>query len=215
MLPVELLLAVGVSAACDWAAVATGRKKLEYVFKPLTMLLLVYAVAGSEAVSSVQGPVLWLCVALLSSLAGDVFLMLPRDLFLPGLVSFFFAHVAYIVTFAPDVELSAPWIVTAIVLVAIAARYGGRVLEGVAQSGSQQLRAPFVAYMVVITAMVLAASATGSNWAYVGAILFFASDTMIGQSRFVQPFRHDRLAIMITYHVGQVFLVIGALDLLA
>ena len=43
-------------------------------------------------------PAPWFVVALVFSLAGDVFLMLPNeDLFVPGLGSFLVGHVAYIV----------------------------------------------------------------------------------------------------------------------
>ena len=43
-------------------------------------------------------------LALLGSLAGDVFLMLP-GLFIPGLVAFLLAHIAYIVRLRQE----APW----------------------------------------------------------------------------------------------------------
>jgi uncharacterized membrane protein YhhN len=206
----ELLGLFAVSAACDWFAVATGRKQLEYVFKPLTMLLLLYAVVGSSVVSSVEGPVLWLCLALLLSLAGDIFLMLPSDRFVPGLLSFLLAHVAYIVVFA-SYAVGLWW--PAILFFAADAWAGPRILAGLTSSGRKRLRVPVMAYMGAITAMVLVVISTRSVWATAGAFLFFVSDTMIGWSRFVQPFNHDRLAIMVTYHLGQLGLVIGALGL--
>jgi uncharacterized membrane protein YhhN len=44
-----------------------------------------------------------------------------------------------------------------------------------------------------------------------GAVLFFASDGMIGWSRFVSDFPGSRVLIMVSYHVGQIGLVLGLL----
>ena len=208
-----IVAALLISAAIDWFAVGTGRRAIEYVFKPLTLLVLVYGVIGDPRVSSVEGPVVWLCVALLLSLAGDVFLMLSRDLFLFGLASFFLAHVAYIALFLPYATFSARWVLPALVVAAIAVRYGTQIVGAIERRGRTSLKVPVIAYMTVITAMVGTVLATDSLWAYLGAVLFLASDTMIGLSRFVGAFRRDRLAIMVTYHLGQLGLVSGALHL--
>jgi uncharacterized membrane protein YhhN len=42
-----------------------------------------------------------------------------------------------------------------------------------------------------------------------GGALFFASDTILAWNRFVQPFDGARLLTRITYHLGQVGLVVG------
>src|SRR5690606_25669041 len=92
-----LLAATALSAVVDWAAVHTDRRPVEYVFKPLTLALLVAAaLALDPAEPTVRA---WFVVALVLSLAGDVFLMLPSDRFVPGLASFLLAHVAYVVGF--------------------------------------------------------------------------------------------------------------------
>src|SRR5512133_4105571 len=48
---------------------------------------------------------LYLLAALVASLAGDVFLMLPGNYFIPGLASFLVAHLFYIALFRQGV----PW----------------------------------------------------------------------------------------------------------
>jgi uncharacterized membrane protein YhhN len=204
-----------VCASLDWFAVATGRKKLEYVSKPLVLLPLLLGVLGYTVFSSVDFFIGALCAALLFSLAGDVFLMLPRNLFVPGLASFLLAHIAYIALFAPYVSSSLVMIAGGIFVISAGWRNGSRIVSGLDASGRERLKGPVLAYMVVITAMVLTVLATGSPWAIAGALLFYVSDTMIGWSRFVQPFRYDRLAIMVTYHLGQLGLVVGALQLYA
>ena len=42
-----------------------------------------------------------------------------------------------------------------------------------------------------------------------GALLFFLSDALIAVDRFVTPFAAARLAIIVTYHLGQLLLVVA------
>jgi uncharacterized membrane protein YhhN len=61
--------------------------------------------------------------------------------------------------------------------------------------------------MVVISAMLATALASGNAVAAVGAVLFVASDSMIAWDRFVRKFAWAPVAIMVTYHLGQAGLV--------
>ena len=45
--------------------------------------------------------------------------------------------------------------------------------------------------------------------AIAGAVLFYASDGILGWNKFVQPVPHGRVAIMTTYHLGQIGLVLA------
>jgi uncharacterized membrane protein YhhN len=47
--------------------------------------------------------------------------------------------------------------------------------------------------------------------ASVGALLFFASDSMLAWDRFLKPLSHARLRVMVTYHLGQVGIILGAI----
>ena len=58
------------------------------------MLLIACALALDPDDPAVRA---WFVAALVLSLAGDVFLMLPQDLFVFGLGSFLLGHIAYIV----------------------------------------------------------------------------------------------------------------------
>jgi hypothetical protein len=42
-----------------------------------------------------------------------------------------------------------------------------------------------------------------------GASLFYVSDALIAWNRFIGETRHGRLAIIVTYHLGQVGLVLS------
>jgi uncharacterized membrane protein YhhN len=63
--------------------------------------------------------------------------------------------------------------------------------------------------MAVISLMVASAIASGSLTASIGALLFFASDAMIALRRFVTRFNGDQLAVIVTYHLGQLLLVLA------
>ena len=105
------LVAFGVFALLDWLAVSRGIRALEYVAKPATLLaLLAYAAFGHASP--------WLVAALVFSLLGDIFLMLPADLFLAGLAAFLIAHLAYIGAFAGALVPRLLWL--AVVLVVLA-----------------------------------------------------------------------------------------------
>jgi uncharacterized membrane protein YhhN len=70
---------------------------------------------------------------------------------------------------------------------------------------------PVVAYMSVISLMVVTAFGAGNPWGIAGATSFYASDATLGWNRFVRETGHGRLAVMATYHLAQLFLVLSLL----
>jgi uncharacterized membrane protein YhhN len=197
-----------VVAVVDWAAVAREVRRAEYVAKPAVMVLLV---AVALAVDPVDPAFRWaIVVGLVCSLAGDVFLMLPREsLFLPGLASFFVAHLAYLLGFGLR-GLSSGWIVAGLVVVAVGvATVGVRVVRAVQAGEQPALAGPVAAYLGVISAMVVAAFATRNVFAAGGAVLFYASDAVLAWNRFVRPVDHGRVITMVTYHLGQLGIVLS------
>jgi uncharacterized membrane protein YhhN len=200
-----LLALTLVSAAIDWMAVHHGHQGMRYVFKPLTLVLLTAAALALDP----DDPTVrtWFVVALVMSLAGDVFLMLPGDLFVPGLGSFLLAHVAYIVGLILS-GLEPVGVLVGLAVVAVAfALVGARIVAGVRRS-EPALGPPVLAYMGVISAMLVCAIGTGAPLAIAGAVLFYASDALIGWGRFVEARPWGDLAVMVTYHLGQVLLVL-------
>ncbi|HJR26398.1 MAG TPA: lysoplasmalogenase [Acidimicrobiales bacterium] len=203
-----LLLALALVAAVgDWVAVHRGERLLEYVCKPLTLVLLT---AAALALDPDEGAVrTWFVVALVLCLLGDVFLMLPRDAFVPGLASFLLGHVAYIVGLLVD-GVDVPRLGIGIVVVTVAvAVIGLTILRAVRAGPEPELTGPVTAYMAVISAMVACAIGVGHPAGVVGAGLFYASDSLIAWNRFIGETRHGRLAIMTTYHLAQVGLVVS------
>jgi uncharacterized membrane protein YhhN len=202
-----LVVVAALLAATDWWAVARRSRVLEYVAKPgaLAALLAVALVLHPER----SDERVWFVVALVFSLAGDVFLMLPSDLFVPGLASFLLAHVAYTVGFDLHAGSAVALVATCTVVAAAGTAIGSRIVTRVVHGDDPSLVVPVVAYMVVISAMVASALAAGPVLGAVGAVLFYGSDALIAWDRFVQPRPWMPLAIIVTYHVGQAALVLS------
>lgn len=209
------LAASGVFAAADWYAVHRDIRLLEYVCKPATILALIGVAFTLEP--QVDGRRIAIVVALLLCLAGDVFLMLRRErngglekgMFVPGLASFFLAHIAYIVGF--QIDGGHLWQVLLIFVIVRGATIPitVRLLSSMKDKGFTKLAPPVRAYAIAICGMVAAVSATGEPLAIAGAGLFLFSDFLIAWSRFVVPLTWAPLAIIVTYHVGQAGLVLS------
>jgi uncharacterized membrane protein YhhN len=208
------LLAIAAGAAVtDWIAVGLDgprSRAIERVAKPLALLALLAAAiswpAGTGDSETVRP---WLVAALAASLAGDV-LLLPPGRFTAGLVAFLAAHLAYLVAFA-QLPGSVPWLVAGIVFAGVVVATVGRVLVGAARRVG--LGTPVAVYLAAICGMAIAATRTGLPAAILGAWLFVASDAMLAWGRFRSPSSGSprgaarlRVAVMVTYHVGQVLL---------
>ena len=204
-------------AAWDWGAVHRGDRKAERFFKPavIVALIVIAPIFGADAPGD---QVALIMLALCASLAGDVFL-LPPDNFILGLGSFLVAHLLYLTAFFVTsgegfIELMANgWL---FLFGPISLFMFLRVSRGAREKGKQDLVVPLAAYVAAITLMVLSAFGTlgaegmpqgASLGAAIGATLFFISDGLIGWSRFVKEYPWSRVAIMITYHLGQFGLV--------
>jgi uncharacterized membrane protein YhhN len=187
-------------------AVARGVKPIEYVCKPATMVALA-GVALTLHPDHADARA-WFVAALVLSLLGDVFLMLPKDLFVAGLSSFLLAHVAYVVGLNLHGGSPVSLLGAAVLVLAVDAVLARPVFEAVRRR-HHELLVPVTAYVLVISAMVASALASGVALAAVGAALFFASDTLIAWNRFVRARPWVPLAIIVTYHLGQAGLALS------
>jgi len=148
---------------------------------------------------------------LIFCLGGDVFLALPQQrMFLCGLVSFLLGHVCYVIGFFSVADLN-PW------------TWGGGALSLAASAliffwlrphlGTMQV--PVIAYVIVITAMVIGAltvigdarlPSAGGLLVLCGAVSFYFSDIFVARDRFVKPGFTNRLLGLPLYYGGQFLL---------
>ncbi len=159
-LAAPLAIAV-IAAVVDWVAVWVGGvngRRVERIAKPAVLVALLGAALTAHAwTPEAQAARPWLVLGLVASLAGDV-LLLPPGRFVPGLLAFLVAHVAYLVAFL-QLPGEVPWLVVGIVAAAVLVMTVGRVLVRAAAPAG--LAGPVAAYLVAITLMAVAATRTG------------------------------------------------------
>ena len=203
-LTILLSVAIVVTAGLHIRAEYRGPRRHVYLFKPLTTSLII--LLALLAVPPAEPWYKWLILlGLLFSLAGDIFLMLPQDRFVPGLVSFLVAHLFYIAAFSlrTPVWVTNSW---SLLLLLYGLGMGGVLLPAV----KPKLKLPVLIYMLVILIMAWRAleqqfqmPGQKSLLALMGALLFVVSDSALALNRFRRPFAAAQLVILSTYYTAQ------------
>jgi uncharacterized membrane protein YhhN len=195
-------------AALDWFAVGTGRRRIEYLAKPLALLAILGLALALDPASGVERTLV--VVALACSLLGDVFLLLDDEpWFVFGLGAFLLAHLAYVAAFWWRGVSPGAFLVGLVVVAVALLVLGRRILRAASGGEHSDLVGPVALYMVVISLMLASAIGTAGALAIAGAALFYCSDALIAWTRFVRPLPQGRLAVIVTYHVAQVLLVLS------
>ncbi len=202
-------------AALDWLAVQRRSKSLEYVAKPGCMVALIAAALVLDPADGAARVAL--VAALVLSMLGDVFLMLPGrqpdtpgpNLFVAGLASFLLGHIAFVVGFVLEGVEPGRWAIGLVPVALIVATVGRPVVAAVKAGVEPELTVPVTAYVTVISAMVLCAFGTLDGRAMAGAALFAGSDSLIAWERFIEKRPWGPLTIIVTYHLAQALLVLS------
>jgi uncharacterized membrane protein YhhN len=212
-----LLLIAIIAAMLDWLAVAKNWKQLEYMMKPAVIIALLSWFA-LNAGFSVQ--MIWFGIGLVFSLAGDIFLMLPTNHFIEGLISFLFAHIAYIIGLNQTIPpLNIVSLILTILVLVTAYQMYRRITSTLSEAGGKSLKIPLLIYTVAISIMLLSALLTlvRPSWdalpaliISIGALMFFISDSILAWNKFVHVINYGNLAVMVTYHLGQLGIILGA-----
>lgn len=206
-------------AAVEAIAVSRNLRRLEYFAKPAVMICLFFWLL---AATRLQGNPFWFGLGILSSLVGDVLLMISVErLFLPGLVAFLFAHIFYIAGFREALTATSVWSLILLVFIAVnVSRLMRRIVTAMRLKGETRLVLPVVIYGSVISVMLYAAMSTiyDPDWktdavpfVSLGAILFAASDVILAWTKFVSPLKNGRVWGIVLYHLGQIGLIAGAI----
>ena len=208
-----------VLAVFQWLSRWFSWKKVYFVTKPGTLVSLII---WSLQASHWQGGMLWFGLALVFSLIGDILLMLPPRFFLAGLAAFLGAHLLYILGLNPSFPyLNLPILLTAMVLLTFdffwIRKFYSRLKK---KAYSRLFRIPTVLYSLVISFMLFSALITlfRPEWTHPadfliasGAVLFTCSDTILAYNRFFYEIKKGNFWIMLTYHLGQILLIVGAI----
>ncbi len=186
-------------ASAPWALAMPW---LNFVFKPLaTLAVIAYAWPRGR-----EQPLLrrWVLVGLVLSLAGDVALLWPQQGFLPGLVSFLLAHLAYLWAFTRLQPLARP--PAAFIAYGLVA---GLILWQLWPGVPPALQGPVAAYVLCLASMAAQAALLWRAGVPRGAVLalggalFVASDALLATNKFAGPLPLASLWILATYWAAQ------------
>ena len=205
------------------AAIIGGKHGLEYVCKPLIMVILSsWFFFNSRRYG--DRFTLFIQAGLFFSLIGDMALMfqhLDDFFFLIGLGAFLLAHLCYCIAFIHNITevgggdglMVSSGIAIAIALFAIlfSWRLSPQLDEG--------LMVPVIAYVAIIACMAMLAAFRymrtfpRSFWlVMIGALLFMVSDTLLAINRFMKPLDWSPVVIIIAYAIAQFLIAAGALQ---
>ncbi len=160
-------------------------------------------------------------LALIFCWGGDVLLMFQQELFfMLGLGSFLTGHVLYILSYQQHrwsegegflgpqkVRFALPIVLAGSGLVVVLYPFLG------------SLKIPVMVYALVLTIMVLQAmfrygytSSTSFTLAFIGALFFMVSDSVLAINKFMNPLPLAGFTIMLTYCIGQFLIVSGIIN---
>ena len=180
-----------------------GPAILIYIFKPLTMIFIIMIAMLAKSPPSNRYKYA-IIAGLLFSMMGDAFLMSPMDLFLAGVLSFMVAQVIYTYAFRSGRPLRFSFVAIMIFLI-----YGVFILV-VLLPGLNGMTVPVGLYIIVIMTMAWSAwdqwNQERSRWAlfaFIGAVLFVISDSILALNKFGEPFLAARALTLSTYYSAQ------------
>jgi len=203
----------GLAIAASLLAIAgtlAGNFYLIVIFKPLsTLLILALALHFWRRVK--QAFALWICLGLLFSFIGDVFLIAPDKYFVPGLAAFLFTHLCYIVAFTRDAKFPARWLVWLTFLGIAAANFF--LLRPNLPSA---LALPVAIYALALSTMTAQAigrflllRTSAAKLAAIGAFFFFISDTLLAWDRFHTALLLASAFILVPYYIAQILIALS------
>ncbi|HYF94486.1 MAG TPA: lysoplasmalogenase [Symbiobacteriaceae bacterium] len=215
-----LSLAIGIAALTYLWAAAHEHRLVVYILKPGTMLLIIALAVGGLRSGAAGAYAGWVAAALALSVAGDVFLMLPKNRFVQGLAAFLAAHLLYIgaVWFALPARLVPGDLLTGAAMAVFAVLMARRLSAALRELGQAGLVAPVIAYIAVISLMVWRSVSLlfqpgplpVPGWPVaLGAVLFCISDSLLGWDRFVRPLPGRHVLVMSTYFAAQYCLALS------
>ncbi len=215
--------ALGISLAfaiTEWVAIAIGRRPWEYVAKPATMVFLILWYTTRSGLPA-PFPAWAFAAGMVLSLAGDIFLILPKDCFLLGLASFLLAHIAYILALnAQGLWVTLPTLAIAGAIAMVTVWFVREVRRSLLATGRASLIPPVIVYAFFLALTLWSALGVlfrpgwppvAAGLIAVGGVLFFVSDALLAWNRFVASLWNGRVFVMVTYHLAQYALSAGML----
>ena len=192
-----------ISASIHMFGEYQGPDYLIFIFKPLTMVFIILIAVLAKNPPSGRYKIA-IIAGLIFSMIGDVLLSLPMDVFVIGVFSFLIAQLIY--TYAFRVGRSFRLRFLALLPFAV---YGILIFV-ILLPGLNAMTLPVAAYVIVIMVMAWQAwdqwDDKRTQWAllaFIGAVLFVVSDSLLAINKFGEPFLAARALTLTTYFSAQ------------
>ena len=210
-----LLLFTAILLVELWACYSESAGHVRYFSKPaITVSLLLFLYSQREMVIRTRA---FLGLGLSFSLIGDVLLMFDTIsplYFIGGLLSFLLAHLMYLSCFWKKELFSTKKVLLAGGFLMI---YATVILYFILPNVGDLL--PYIiVYMLVLLLLVLVGflrkqhTGTSSYRLFLyGALSFMVSDSLLALNKFYQSFEMSAVAIMLTYALAQLLIVLGGI----
>lgn len=204
-----LSILISASAIAHIVADSLGLRRLCFITKPLTMLLIIGLLLSSPQFFA--SPLrMYVLIGILFSLVGDIFLLWPEKRFIPGLLSFLVSHLFYAYGFWEQSGALSP--LPLVFLLPLSLMFLSLLWNHLGA-----LRIPVLIYSATIAFMMVCASSwfyfqptLSSYYAAVGAALFIISDACLAWRKFRGTFALASLCVMGTYYGAQWLIVLSA-----
>lgn len=188
-----------ISACLTVFAKLRENEKLQFIFKPLTMIAIILLVIfnASSPMSFYEKAVL---AGLIFSTFGDVFLIKDDRFFIHGLISFLIGHICYIVAFWTNPNLPSGLIYLVYILFFLSILW----------KSLGSLKIPVIVYATAIALMswmalsrYLQLNDNKTLLALFGSIFFVASDSLLAYNKFKSPIPLSAIWVLGTYFLAQ------------
>ena len=180
---------------------------LTYIFKPLTITLIIAAAFLKPNYFSLEYKYL-VIAGLCFSLLGDILLMFKNsDYFLQGLIAFLFAHLAYLTAIVNETAFQFD-IVTLIPICIYFVLLLGFIIPG---SGNKKFYIIIYASVIgillwqAINLMTLSMNIHVMFLSF-GIILFTISDSLLAYNKFAKKINNVQVLILSTYYIAQILI---------
>ena len=192
-----------ISASIHMFGEYQGPDYLIFIFKPLTMVFIILIAVLAKDPPSGRYKIA-IIAGLIFSMIGDVLLSLPIDVFVIGVFSFLIAQLIYAYAF----RVGRSFRLRFLALLPFAVY--GILIFVILLPGLNAMTLPVAAYVIVIMVMAWQAwdqwDDKRTQWAllaFIGAVLFVVSDSLLAINKFGEPFLAARALTLTTYFSAQ------------
>ena len=192
--------------------VKVGNKKGIYITKPLLMpILILFYLLSADSIN-------WLIVfALIFGCIGDILLMIPRNLFIGGLISFLIGHIFYIKVFLDPMQYNHIFFLMLVFGIPYTLCNLFFLIKTLPHKNLNNTT-KFFGILYIITICFMGFSSTirifyieGFKFftTFIGSMLFIISDSLIAINNLTYKSKNSGVIIMATYILAQFLIVLG------